>query len=115
MRPVEFFLPGQVYRLQERRHRRLTVAVTTRVRPLTVVPRRPDVQIRLQLLDGLVEPLAEGHRIELLLHRLVKALAHAVGLRPPHLRPAVVNVLGSQVQLVLVVLPVATVFRPPVG
>jgi hypothetical protein len=61
----------------------------------------------LQLLDAIVELLAEGHAVELVQDGLVEALTDAVGLRALCLCPTVIDILDRQVELVLVAFGVA--------
>jgi len=62
-----------------------------------------------------IDFLAEGHLIELLQERFVEAFADSIGLGFAGLGPGMVNVLNSQVELVLVVLAGATVLSAAVG
>ena len=59
----------------------------------------------------MVELSPEGARVELVLDRLVEALADSIGLRPFDSGAGVLDVLQIQVERELVAFPVATVFR----
>jgi len=61
---------------------------------LAVVDRRILVEVTLPLLQGLVEPFAEGHRVKLLLPRAVETLAEAVGFRRADVGTPVRNLLN---------------------
>jgi len=74
-----------------------------------VVIANPLIEIGLQLLDAGVDLFAKCYLVELLQNGLVKAFADAVGLRTPGLRLCVIDVLDRQVELILVVLAIATV------
>ena len=49
--------------------------------PRRIVFCNPTIQVGLQLVDRTIHLLAEGDAVELVEHRLVEALADAVGLR----------------------------------
>ena len=53
----------------------------------------PEIEVGLQVIDGRLDRLAEGDAVELLEHRLVKALDNAVGLWALGFGPGVVDVL----------------------
>ena len=74
-------------------HGRFAKAVFSRVRLDGVIVSRPGIQIALEVLQALVDFLAKGRRVKLILHRLVEALANLVRLGPtsPHL--AVIDIL----------------------
>ena len=59
--------------------------------PRVIVFRNPGIQIDLQLVDRTIHLLAEGDTVELVEHRLVEALADAVGLRALGLGPRVID------------------------
>jgi len=71
------------------------------MRPLLVVVFDPRIKIGLHLLDRPIDLLPERDAIELIQHRLVVALADPIGLRMPHLRPGVNDVLDGQISFVL--------------
>ena len=89
---------------------RFAVAISSAVRPFLVVVGDPLIEIGLQFFDGLVNLLSESNLVKLLQNRLMKAFADAVGLRASGFCFRVVDVLDGQVELILVVLPVAAVF-----
>src|SRR3954466_15782255 len=72
------------------------------MRPVLVVASDPLIQVGLQLGDRAVDPLAEGHPIELVQHRPVEALDDAVGLRAFGFGAGVIPVLARQIELILV-------------
>ena len=74
---------------------------------LLVVVDEPQVEIGLQLLDRLVDLLAEGDPVEFVEDGAMEALANAIGLRAFGLGAAVVDVLDRQIELVLVALGAA--------
>ena len=74
--------------------------------PLVVVD-EPDVEVGLQLLNRLVDLLAEGDPVELVEDGAMEALANTIGLRAFGLGAAVVDVLDGQIELVLVALGAA--------
>ena len=63
----------------------------------------------------MVQLLSEKQAVALVLHRLMESFTDAVGLRMISLGLGMVNVLNGQVELVGVVLRLATVLRPSVG
>jgi len=71
--------------------------------PLVVVD-EPDVEVGLQLVDRLVDLLAEGDPVEFVEDGAMEALANTIGLRAFGLGAAVVDVLDGQIELVLVAL-----------
>lgn len=83
--------------------------------PLCVVVIHPRVQVGLEIREIPVDPLAEGHLVELLLHRPVEPFADAIGLRTVGLRPGVIDVVDGQVELVVVSIPPATELAAPIG
>lgn len=70
--------------------------------PLVVVVRQPRVEISLQLLQGPIDLLPEGHAIQLVQHGLVESLADPVRLGMPGLRTGMINVLDREIQFILV-------------
>lgn len=60
------------------------------------------------------EKLSKSYGVKLVFYCLVEALTDAIGLWGLRLRPGVVDVFNSQIELVLVSLLVAAVFRAPV-
>ncbi len=56
-----------MYRFAEGLHRRLTVAVSSRMWPLFVVFDQPDIEVDLQFLHRAVELLSESDVVELVL------------------------------------------------
>ena len=66
-----------------------------------VVLIEPLVEVPLELLDRLIDLLAERHAIELIEHRFVEAFADAVRLRALYFRLRVLDVVESEVELVL--------------
>ena len=75
----------------------------------------PEVEVGLEVLDRLVELLAEGDAIKLVEHGLVEALDDAVGLRALGLGSGVVDVLDREIELVFVAVVGSAIFGPPVG
>lgn len=80
-----------------------------------VVLSDPSIQIALQVFNRRVDPLAKHHAVELIEHRLVKALDDAVGLRTPGLGARVVDVLHRQIELVFMPLGVTAILRASIG
>ena len=85
------------------------------MRPLFIVLADPQIEIGLQFVDRTIHLLAERDTIELVEHRLVKALADSVGLRALGLSPRVIDVLDSKVELVFVSLWVAAILTATIG
>ena len=81
---------------------------------LFVVKLYPLVQVRLQLVDRLIEFLPKGYPVELIEHRLVKPLTDPVGLRTLCLGARMIDVLQRQIQLILVMLRITAVLGSPV-
>jgi hypothetical protein len=75
----------------------------------------PGIDVGLQLIERVVELSPEGARVELVLDRLVEALADAIGLRALNPGAGVLDVLNIQVECELVAFPVAAVFRSTIG
>ncbi len=82
---------------------------------LSIIKIEPCVEIGLQLLQTCVDLASKRAGVELVLNRLVQALADTVGLRALGFGSSVLNVLQVQVQRVLVVLAVAAVLAPAVS
>jgi len=80
--------------------------------PLCVVVHEPGVEIALQGLSGLVELGAEGVAEELVQHGAIEPFHEAIGLRAPHFRAPMLNVV--QLQVDLVGMAVRTAELPPV-
>lgn len=105
----------QLLCIQERLQRRFPIAVLAAVGPFSVVVLDPLVHVSLQLIETGVELLAKGDPIKLLEDSAMKAFADAVSLRRLGFRLRVIDILHGQVQLVLVLLEITTVFRTTVG
>ena len=74
----------------------------------------PLVQIFLKLLHGVVKFFTERNLVELLQDGLVEPLADSVCLRGFNFRFRVVDIIDSQIQLIVMRLGAATVFRSPI-
>jgi hypothetical protein len=98
-----------VLALQEGLPGGLPVAIPPRVGPLFIVLPHPLIHIHLKLFQGTVQLLSEEPAVALVLHRLMKPLTDAVGLGMVGLGLRVVNIFNRQVELVGVVLWLATV------
>src|SRR4029077_13360559 len=85
-------------------HRSLSEAPAALVRTPQIVFGDPGIEVGLQLVNRLVDLLAERHPIELVEHRAMEALADAIGLLALGFGAAVVDVLDGQVELVFVAL-----------
>ena len=80
-----------------------------------VVFDHPGAEVGLQVVNGLIDLLAEGDAIELVEHCLVESLDDAVGLRALCLGPGVIDVLDGQVEFILVTIVSAAVLGATVG
>src|SRR5215211_7116882 len=85
------------------------------MRPVFVVAPDPLIKVGLQLGDRAVDPLAEGHPVDLVQHRLVETLNDAVRLWAFGLGAGVIHILHGQIKLVFVPLGVAAKLRASVG
>src|SRR5215469_10021266 len=74
------------------------------MRPPMVVLDQPGIEISLQLLDAVVDLLAERDAIELIQYSAMEALTDSIGLRALGLGAAVINVLDREVELVFMAL-----------
>src|SRR3954451_13129992 len=74
----DHLLLGERDGVKEGLQRGLAKAPAALMRPVLVVAPDPLIKVGLQLGDRAVDPLAEGHPIELVQHRLVEALDDAV-------------------------------------
>src|SRR6266700_1593522 len=83
--------------------------------PRLIVFANPQIKIGLELVDRTIHLFAESDAVELVEHGLVEALADAVGLRALGLGPHMVDVLDGKIELVLVMLWIAAIFRAPIG
>lgn len=83
--------------------------------PFIIVVLKPSVQIGLQAIDIHIERFAKRHLIKLLQDGFVEALANAVGLRRPGLGFSMLDVVDRQVQLIVVALGLAAIFRTAIG
>src|SRR5215216_2915092 len=70
----DHFLPCEGDCVKEGLHRGLAEGPAALMRPILVVACDPGVEVCLQLRKGAIDPLAEGHPIELVQHGLVEAL-----------------------------------------
>lgn len=75
---------------------------------MVVLP-NPLIQVGLEFFDGVVDFLAEGDLVKLCLNGAVKAFANAIGLRVTCFGLGMVNILDSQIQLILMVFHAATI------
>ena len=94
---------------------RLAVAVTTAVWTFSVVALDPLIQIGLQLFDRCIDLFAKRDLVELFQNRLVESLTDAVGLRALRFTLGVIDVFQREIQLVLVLVFLAAVFRSTVS
>src|SRR5256886_16479656 len=109
----DHFLLGGRQCVKEGLHRRLAEAPASLMWPRLIVFAKPQIKIGLQLVDRTIHLFAEGDAVELVEHGLVEALADAVGLRALGLGPRMVDVLDGKIELVLVMLWIAAIFRAP--
>ena len=77
--------------------------------PLLIVLLQPAIQTSLQLFEGRVQFLAKHHAVKLILHGAMKSFADAIGRRRFRSRPAVIDVLHCQIELILMMLALAAV------
>jgi hypothetical protein len=70
-------MPG----IQERLHGRFTEAIFPGMGPALIVLRQPSIQVRLQVLKLVIEPLSKCHAVKLILDGAMETLADTVGLR----------------------------------
>ena len=82
---------------------------------LFIVLPEPLINVRLQLFQGVVQLLTKEEAIALVLHGLVEPLTDTIGLRMIGFGPGVVDVLDGQVELIGMVLGLATILGSPVG
>jgi hypothetical protein len=101
------FLLRQGQRVKQGLHRGLAEAPAALMGPSFIVFGDPGIEVGLQLVDCVVDLLAERHPVELVEHGAVEALADAVGLRAFGLGAAVVDILDRQIELVFVALAAA--------
>ena len=85
------------------------------MRPVLIVTLNPAIKIELEIGDRAIDLLAEGDAIELIEHRLVEPLNDAIRLRALGLCARMVNILECQVELVFVMLGIATIFRAAIS
>src|SRR6266487_5344899 len=111
----DHFLLGRRQCVKESLHRRLAEAPASLMWPRLIVFANPQIKIGLQLVDRTIHLFAEGDAVELVEHDLVEALADAVGLRALGRGPRMVDVLDGKLELVLVMLWIAAIFRAPIG
>ena len=97
-RPEEIFARERE-RVEEGLHGGLSEAPLALMGSGLVEFAHPEVEVGLEVLDRLVELLAEGDAIELVEHGLVESLDDAVGLRALGLGWGVVDVLDRQIEL----------------
>ena len=79
---------------------------------LFIVLPEPLINVRLQLFQGVVQLLTKEQAIALVLHGPVEPLTDTIGLRMIGFGPGVVNVLDGQVELIGMVLGLATYSVP---
>jgi len=83
--------------------------------PVFIVACDPFIEIVLQIRDRGVEFFAERHTIELVEDRLVEALTDTIRLRALGLGSGMINVFYGKIELVFVMLGIATIFGSPIG
>jgi hypothetical protein len=105
----------QMLRAAECFHGRFAKTVFAGMRPAFIVFRHPGVDVALQLLQARIQPLPERYAVELVLHRAMETFADAIGLRRPRLGLGMVDILNRQVELILVVFPLAAVLGSAAG
>ena len=84
------------------------------VSPICVILLQPCVQVGLQLLQRVIQFAPERNPIKFVQYRFVEALADAVCLGVTRLALGVFDAVDGQIQLVVMRLHFATVFRTPV-
>ena len=82
--------------------------------PMLVILGDPRIKVGLQLVDGVIDLLAERHPIELVQDGAMEALADSIGLRALGLGAAVIDVLDREVELIVVAFTAAE-FGAPVS
>ena len=85
------------------------------MRPFLIVTLDPAIKIDLEIDDRSIDLLSEGDAVELIEHRLVEPLDDAIRLRALGLGARMVNILECQVELVFVMLGIATIFRAAIS
>src|SRR5256886_17247743 len=88
-------------------HRSLAEAPAALMRSPLIVVDEPGVEVALQLVDRLVDLLAEGDPVELVQDGAMEALADSVRLWALGLGAAVIDVLDREIELVIVALGAA--------
>ena len=84
------------------------------MRSFFIVQLNPGVQIALKFFECFVDLFTKCDSVELIEHRLVKALTDPIGLGTFGLGPGVVDIFDRQVQLIFMAVG-PTVLRPPIG
>lgn len=84
--------------LDERLHRRLSVAVLSGVCALGIVSFHPSIHVRREFFNRVIQLAPEGTRVEVVLDRLMGALADAIRLRALGLRTRMLDALQIQVE-----------------
>ena len=83
--------------------------------PVFIVTSDPFIEIFLQIRDRGVEFFAERHTIELVEDRLVEALTDTIRLRALGLNSGMIDVFHRKIELVFVMLGIATAFGAPIS
>jgi hypothetical protein len=111
----DHFLLCQRLGVKECLHRCFAEAPSSLMRALFVVLRNPIIETGLQFLDGPVDPAPEGDAVELVEYCLVKALDNTIRPRTFRFRPAVIDILDRQAELIFVPFRIAAIFRATIG
>src|SRR6185312_6787094 len=101
------FLLRQWDCVKEGLHRGLAKAPAALMRSTIVVFDEPGVEVGLQLVDGVINLLAEGDPVKLVQDSAMEAFADAIRLRALGLGAAVIDVLDREIELVFMALGAA--------
>ena len=109
----DLFLPDGLA-IEQGLHGGSATAHLALVSPICVILLQPCVQVGLQLLQRVIQFAPERNPIKLVQYRFVEALADAVCLGVTRLALGVFDAVDGQIQLVVMRLHLATVFRASV-
>ena len=82
---------------------------------LLIILLYPFIGILLNLIQTVVYLLPEGYSIEFVLNGPLETFTNAIGLWRSGFCSGMVDILDSQIKLLFMALPVAAVFRTPIG
>lgn len=92
-------------------HRGSPLAVPPLVGPFIIVPGHEEVEIGLDVVQGVIKLFSEGYLVEFLLNGLIETFNSTIGLWMPDFDPRVFNVVEMEKELIGMAFGTTAIFR----